>query len=55
MASLPLAGAAVALLLVYLPKWERRRTLRKLDQTFEEHRYVWEDELRGMGDKRPPE
>jgi hypothetical protein len=55
LASLPVIGAAVALLLVYLPKWERRRALRKLDEMFEADREWWEEQFRGVGDERPPE
>lgn len=55
LASLPFIGVGVSLSWVYGPRLRRRRRLRKLDESFEQHRWIWEDELRGMGDQRSPE
>lgn len=54
-ASIPVVGVAAGLAVVYVPIWRKKSRLRKLDQTFEQHRYVWEEELRGMGDQRSQE
>lgn len=54
-ASIPVAGVAAGLLVVYVPIWRKRSRLRKLDEVFEENRERWEAELRGMGNERSQE
>ena len=54
-ASIPVLGTIVAVLVVYTPKWHRSYYLRKLDQMFEADRQWWEEQLRDLGNKRPKE